>query len=61
MVQYNKQSRINIPLKYKIMKYTKEQLDTLVELFDADGVWAQMQDEGLDDESFYIEQRYFNL
>lgn len=43
------------------MKYTKEQLDNLVDLFDADGVWAQMQDEGLEDESFYIEQRYFNL
>jgi rhamnogalacturonyl hydrolase YesR len=47
--------------KNKIMKYTKEQLDNLVELFDADGVWAQMQDEGLEEESTYIEQRYFNL
>lgn len=43
------------------MRYTKEQLDNLVDLFDADGVWAQMQDEGLEDESTYIEQRYFNL
>ena len=43
------------------MLYTKEQLDNLVELFDADGVWAQMQDEDLEDESTYIEQRYFNL
>ena len=43
------------------MLYTEEQLDNLVDLFDADFVWTQMQDEGLDDESFYIEQRYFNL
>ena len=43
------------------MKYTKEQLDSLVELFDADGVWTMMQDESLVDESTYIERRYFNL
>jgi hypothetical protein len=43
------------------MKYTKEQLDNLVDLFDADFVWKQMQDEDLEDESTYIEQRYFNL
>lgn len=43
------------------MKYTKEQLDSLVDLFDADGVWAMMQDEGLKNESTYIEQKYFNL
>ena len=43
------------------MKYTKEQLDNLVDLFDADGVWGMMQNEGLLDESTYIEQKYFNL
>jgi len=43
------------------MRYTKEQLDNLVDLFDADFVWKQMQDEDLEDESFYIEQKYFNL
>ena len=41
------------------MKYTKEQLDQFVEFFGAYKVWEQLRMEVLEDESFYIEQRYF--
>tara|TARA_R110002049_G_scaffold104210_1_gene250638 strand:+ start:780 stop:914 length:135 start_codon:yes stop_codon:yes gene_type:complete len=43
------------------MKYTKEMIDNMVEIFDADGVWTMMQDAELLDESEYIEKRYFNI
>jgi hypothetical protein len=43
------------------MLYTKEMIDNMVEIFDADGVWIMMQDEGLQDESEYIEKRYFDI
>lgn len=42
------------------MKYTKEMIDDMVEIFDADGVWTMMQDAKLQDESEYIEKRYFD-
>ena len=43
------------------MKYTKEMIDEMVNIFDADGVWTMMQDAELRDESEYIEKRYFNI
>jgi hypothetical protein len=43
------------------MKYTKEMIDNMVDIFDADGVWTMMQDAGLQDESEYIENRYFDI
>ena len=43
------------------MLYTKEMIDNMVEIFDADGVWIMMQDEGLQDESEYIEKKYFDI
>ena len=36
------------------MKYTKEMIDNMVDIFDADGVWTMMQDAGLQYESEYI-------
>ncbi len=43
------------------MKYTKEMIDQLINITDADGVWSMMQDAGLRDESEYIEKRYFDI
>jgi hypothetical protein len=43
------------------MLYTKEMIDNMVEIFDADGVWIMMQDAGLQDESEYIEKKYFDI
>ena len=43
------------------MKYTKEMIDDMVEIFDADGVWTMMQDAELQEESEYIEKKYFNI
>ena len=43
------------------MKYTKEMIDNMVDIFDADEVWTMMQDAGLQDESEYIEKRYFDI
>ena len=43
------------------MKYTKEMIDNMVEVFDADGVWTMMQDAELQEESEYIEKKYFNM
>ena len=43
------------------MKYTKEMIDDMVEVFDADGVWTMMQDAELQEESEYIEKKYFNI
>ena len=43
------------------MKYTKEMIDNMVEVFDADGVWTMMQDAELQEESEYIEKKYFNI
>jgi len=39
----------------------KETIDQLIYLTDADGVWTMMQDEGLREESEYIEKKYFNI
>ena len=43
------------------MKYTPEMIDQLIEISDPDGVWAIMQDLGLQDESEYIEAKYFGI
>jgi len=43
------------------MKYTKEQIDLMIQITDADGVWSTMQDLGLREESEYIEKKYFDL
>jgi len=43
------------------MKYTEEKIDELIEISDADCVWSMMQDLGLQDESEYIEKKYFNI
>jgi hypothetical protein len=43
------------------MKYTKEQIDSLISVSDPDGVWAIMQEYGLQEESEYIERKYFNI
>lgn len=43
------------------MKYSKSEIDMLIKIIDADGVWAMMQDLGLREESEYIEEKYFNL
>ena len=43
------------------MKYTKEMIDDMIEIFDADGVWTMMQDAELQEESEYIEKKYFNI
>tara|TARA_R100000951_G_scaffold8142_1_gene7373 strand:- start:1554 stop:1688 length:135 start_codon:yes stop_codon:yes gene_type:complete len=43
------------------MKYTKEMIDQLIDISDADGVWSMMQDLELQEESEYIEKKYFNI
>ena len=43
------------------MKYTKEMIDNMVDIFDAYKVWNMMQDSGLQDESEYIEKKYFDI
>lgn len=43
------------------MKYTKEMIDNMVEIFDADGVWTMMWEAGLQEESDYIEEKYFDI
>ena len=43
------------------MKYTKEMIDQLIDIFDVDGVWAIMQDLELQEESEYIEKKYFDI
>jgi len=43
------------------MRYTKEMIDQLIDITDADGVWSMMQDLELQEESEYIEKKYFNI
>ncbi len=43
------------------MRYTEEMIDQLIDVSDADGVWAMMQDLELQEESEYIEKKYFNI
>ena len=43
------------------MRYTKEMIDQLIDIADADGVWSMMQDLELHEESEYIEKKYFNI
>jgi hypothetical protein len=41
------------------MIYSKYQIDQLVEMSDADGVWALLQDQGLYEDAQYVESKYF--
>lgn len=41
------------------MKFTKAQIDSLISISDPDGVWVLMQDCGLQEESEYIELKYW--
>ena len=43
------------------MIYTEEQIDQLVAISDADGVWSLLRDQGLYDEADYVESKYFEL
>lgn len=43
------------------MIYTREQLKALVEMSDADGVWALLKDQGLYEEANWVEMNYFEL
>lgn len=43
------------------MRYTEEMIDQLIDVSDADGVWVMMQDLELQEESEYIERKYFNI
>ena len=40
---------------------TPNEIDMLIEVSDPDGVWAMMQDLELQEESEYIEKKYFNI
>ena len=43
------------------MRYTKEMIDQLIDITDVDGIWSMMQDLELQEESEYIEKKYFNI
>lgn len=43
------------------MRYTKEMIDQLIDITDVDDVWSMMQDLELQEESEYIEKKYFNI
>ena len=43
------------------MRYTKEMIDQLMDITDVDDVWSMMQDLELQEESEYIEKKYFNI
>lgn len=43
------------------MRYTEEQIQQLVDISDADGVWHLFMDMGLEEEATYVERRYFEL
>ena len=58
--QFKLESNLTILKNYN-MKYTEEMIDQLIDVSDADGVWVMMQDLELQEESEYIERKYFNI
>jgi len=43
------------------MIYTREQIDSLVQVADADGVYTMFIDQGLFEDAAYVEEKYFEL